>query len=390
MGAILPVKQHSERLLSGMAQQPLDDRLKSIPAVRRAIRRSGKWQILTTRPAAPRRATGGASERNPPLPWRPRASIRTQGSSSTGRAALDDREPKVDEALAIAHGLKTEEYARFVALIGRTPTFTELGIVSAMWNEHCSYKSSRLHLRKLPTKAPWVIQGPGENAGVIDIGDGDACVFKMESHNHPSFIEPYQGAATGVGGILRDVFTMGARPGRLPRLPALRLARSPQDPPSRGGRRGGHRRLRQFLRRADGRRLGRLPQALRRQHPRQRDGGRRRARRRDFLRQGDRRRQSDRLSRLQDRARRHPRRDHGLGRLRGRRRGEAPDRAGRRSLRREAAARGVPRTDGLGRGRRHSGHGRGGPDLLGGRDGRQGRSRRRTRSRPRALPRRRA
>ncbi len=125
---------------------------------------------------------------------------------------MHDREPKVDEALALAHGLKKEEYARFVALIGRTPTFTELGIVSAMWNEHCSYKSSRLHLRKLPTKAPWVIQGPGENAGVIDIGDGEACVFKMESHNHPSFIEPYQGAATGVGGILRDVFTMGARP----------------------------------------------------------------------------------------------------------------------------------------------------------------------------------
>jgi phosphoribosylformylglycinamidine synthase len=125
---------------------------------------------------------------------------------------LNDREPKVDEALAVAHGLKPDEYARFVALIGRTPTFTELGIVSAMWNEHCSYKSSRLHLRKLPTTAPWVIQGPGENAGVIDIGDGEACVFKMESHNHPSFIEPYQGAATGVGGILRDVFTMGARP----------------------------------------------------------------------------------------------------------------------------------------------------------------------------------
>ena len=122
------------------------------------------------------------------------------------------KEPAVDEALGVAHGLKPEEYQRFVALIGRTPSFTELGIVSAMWNEHCSYKSSRLHLRGLPTTAPHVIQGPGENAGVIDIGDGDACVFKMESHNHPSFIEPYQGAATGVGGILRDVFTMGARP----------------------------------------------------------------------------------------------------------------------------------------------------------------------------------
>src|SRR6187397_2439142 len=110
------------------------------------------------------------------------------------------------------HGLTPDEYQRFVDLIGRTPTITELGIVSAMWNEHCSYKSSRLHLRGLPTKAPWVIQGPGENAGVIDIGDGLACIFKMESHNHPSFIEPYQGATTGVGGILRDVFTMGARP----------------------------------------------------------------------------------------------------------------------------------------------------------------------------------
>ncbi|HZS63975.1 MAG TPA: phosphoribosylformylglycinamidine synthase subunit PurL [Xanthobacteraceae bacterium] len=110
------------------------------------------------------------------------------------------------------HGLKPDEYQRILDLIGREPTLTELGIFSAMWNEHCSYKSSKVHLRTLPTKAPWVIQGPGENAGVIDIGDGLAVVFKMESHNHPSYIEPYQGAATGVGGILRDVFTMGARP----------------------------------------------------------------------------------------------------------------------------------------------------------------------------------
>src|SRR6202521_2524122 len=145
-------------------------------------------------------------------------------------ARLTDHEPKVDEALAIAHGLKPDEYARFVALIGRTPTFTELGIVSAMWNEHCSYKSSRLHLRGLPTKAPWVIQGPGENAGVIDIGDGDACIFKMESHNHPSFIEPYQGAATGVGGIMRDVFTMGARP--IAMMNALRFG-EPSHPKTR-------------------------------------------------------------------------------------------------------------------------------------------------------------
>ncbi len=120
--------------------------------------------------------------------------------------------PKITPELVAEHGLKPDEYERFLQLIGREPTITELGIVSAMWNEHCSYKSSRLHLRGLPTKAPWVIQGPGENAGVIDIGDGLAVVFKMESHNHPSFIEPYQGAATGVGGILRDVFTMGARP----------------------------------------------------------------------------------------------------------------------------------------------------------------------------------
>jgi phosphoribosylformylglycinamidine synthase subunit PurL len=121
-------------------------------------------------------------------------------------------EPPITPELIAGHGLKPEEYERILKLIGRVPSFTELGIFSAMWNEHCSYKSSKIHLRTLPTKAPWVIQGPGENAGVIEIGDGLAVVFKMESHNHPSYIEPYQGAATGVGGILRDVFTMGARP----------------------------------------------------------------------------------------------------------------------------------------------------------------------------------
>ncbi len=114
--------------------------------------------------------------------------------------------------LVASHGLKPDEYQRILDLIGREPTFTELGIFSAMWNEHCSYKSSKRWLRTLPTKGPRVIQGPGENAGVVDIDDGDCVVFKMESHNHPSYIEPYQGAATGVGGILRDVFTMGARP----------------------------------------------------------------------------------------------------------------------------------------------------------------------------------
>ncbi|MBS7540683.1 phosphoribosylformylglycinamidine synthase subunit PurL [Ancylobacter lacus] len=139
-------------------------------------------------------------------------------------------EPKITPELVAEHGLKPDEYERILQLIGREPSLTELGIFSAMWNEHCSYKSSRLHLRGLPTKAPWVIQGPGENAGVIDIGDGLAAVFKMESHNHPSYIEPYQGAGTGVGGILRDVFTMGARP--IAALNALRFG-DPTHPRTR-------------------------------------------------------------------------------------------------------------------------------------------------------------
>ena len=137
---------------------------------------------------------------------------------------------EVTEALAREFGLSAEEYGRALAIMGRTPTLTELGIISVMWSEHCSYKSSRVHLRELPTKAPWVIFGPGENAGVVAIGDNLAAVFKMESHNHPSFIEPYQGAATGVGGIMRDVFTMGARP--IANLNALRFG-APSDPRTR-------------------------------------------------------------------------------------------------------------------------------------------------------------
>jgi phosphoribosylformylglycinamidine (FGAM) synthase-like enzyme len=160
------------------------------------------------------------------------------------------KEPAITPELIAQHGLKPDEYERILKLIGRTPSFTELGIFSAMWNEHCSYKSSRIHLRTLPTKAPWVIQGPGENAGVIDIGDGQAIVFKMESHNHPSYIEPYQGATTGVGGILRDVFTMGARP--IACLAGRRCRRR-------------HRRLWQFVRRTDRRRRGAVRPALRRQ-----------------------------------------------------------------------------------------------------------------------------
>lgn len=119
---------------------------------------------------------------------------------------------QITEQQIVEHGLSPDEYRKILSLLGREPNLVELGIFSVMWSEHCSYKSSRKHLKGFPTTAPWVIQGPGENAGIIDIGDGDAIAFKMESHNHPSFIEPYQGAATGVGGILRDVFTMGARP----------------------------------------------------------------------------------------------------------------------------------------------------------------------------------
>jgi len=133
-------------------------------------------------------------------------------------------DPAVTRELALAHGLSEEEWDRVLSLLGRTPTYPELGIFSVMWSEHCSYKSSRIHLKKFPTSGPRVLQGPGENAGVVDIGDGWAVCFKMESHNHPSYIEPYQGAATGVGGILRDVFTMGARP--IANLNALHFGRA--------------------------------------------------------------------------------------------------------------------------------------------------------------------
>ena len=168
----------------------------------------------------------------------------------------------VDATLAKSFGLNAEEYAKVLEIMGRSPSLTELGIFSVMWSEHCSYKSSRVWLKELPTKAPWVIHGPGENAGVIDIGEGMAAIFKMESHNHPSFIEPYQGAATGVGGILRDVFTMGARP--IANLNALRFG----DPAlaghqARGRWRGArHRRLRQLRGRAHRRRRGEFPPRL--------------------------------------------------------------------------------------------------------------------------------
>src|SRR6516225_6237151 len=156
----------------------------------------------------PSRKAAKARSRSEKVP----AGEKLKPKHSAQRTRARTGSPRVTAELALAHGLKRDEYERLRVLIGRTPTITELGIFSAMWNEHCSYKSSKIHLRTLPTQAPWVIQGPGENAGVIDIGDGLAAVFKMESHNHPRYIEPYQGAATGVGGILRDIFTMGARP----------------------------------------------------------------------------------------------------------------------------------------------------------------------------------
>jgi phosphoribosylformylglycinamidine synthase II len=137
---------------------------------------------------------------------------------------------EITQEVVASHGFTTEEYNKVLDIMGREPNMTELGIFSVMWSEHCSYKSSKKWLKSLPTEAPWVICGPGENAGIIDIGDGQAAIFKMESHNHPSYIEPYQGAATGVGGILRDVFTMGARP--VANLNALRFG-NPDHPKTR-------------------------------------------------------------------------------------------------------------------------------------------------------------
>ncbi|MBM4393925.1 MAG: phosphoribosylformylglycinamidine synthase II, partial [Deltaproteobacteria bacterium] len=132
-------------------------------------------------------------------------------------------DPAITPAIVAEHGLSPEEFQVVLDGLGRAPTWPELGVFSVMWSEHCSYKSSRVHLKRLPTTGPRVVIGPGENAGVVDIGDGLCVCFKMESHNHPSYIEPYQGAATGVGGILRDVFTMGARPVAL--MDSLRFGR---------------------------------------------------------------------------------------------------------------------------------------------------------------------
>ncbi len=152
-------------------------------------------------------------------------------SSSTTAAS----EAAITPEILRDHGISPEEYDKLLKSLGRTPTLTELGIFSVMWSEHCSYKSSRVHLKRLPTRSRRVVQGPGENAGIIDIGDGWACAFKIESHNHPSFIEPFQGATTGVGGILRDIFTMGARPVAI--MDSLRFG--PITNPPRPNRRDG-------------------------------------------------------------------------------------------------------------------------------------------------------
>ncbi|MGC4099316.1 MAG: AIR synthase related protein [Nitrospira sp.] len=158
----------------------------------------------------------------------------------------------ITQDLIAQHNLTGDEYQKIIGILGREPNLTELGMFSVMWSEHCSYKSSRVHLKKLPTTGPRVVQGPGENAGAVDIGDGLCVVFKMESHNHPSFIEPYQGAATGVGGILRDIFTMGARPIAL--LDSLRFGElhHPKNRHLMKGVVSRHRRLRQLHGSPDG------------------------------------------------------------------------------------------------------------------------------------------
>src|SRR5947209_4896373 len=173
-------------------------------------------------------ASSGALRRRPPRQRRRTAtSALAAGCREISKACPGNDVSSSIKDLIAQHGLTEEEYQKIITLLGREPNLTEMGMFSVMWSEHCSYKSSRAILKRLPTEGPHVIQGPGENAGVVDIGDGLAAVFKMESHNHPSFIEPYQGAATGVGGILRDIFTMGARPIAL--LDSLRFG--PLDQP---------------------------------------------------------------------------------------------------------------------------------------------------------------
>jgi phosphoribosylformylglycinamidine (FGAM) synthase-like enzyme len=288
----------------------------------------------------------------------------------------------ITEELIAAHGLKPDEYQRILDLIGREPSFTELGIFSAMWNEHCSYKSSKKWLRTLPTEGPQVIQGPGENAGVVDIGDGDCVVFKMESHNHPSYIEPYQGAATGVGGILRDVFTMGARP--VAAMNALRFG-APDHPKTRhlvsgvvagvGGYGnsfgvptvGGEV---EFDPRYNGNCLvNAFAAGIARTDA-------------IFLSRSQGRRPAGGLSRRQDRPRRRRRRDHGLGRIRRQIEEKRPTVQVGDPFTEKCLLEACLELMQTGAVIAIQDMGAAGPDLLGGRNGRQGRSRHRTRSRP--------
>ena len=199
-----------------------------------------------------------------------------------------------------ALGLTDDEALEIERILGREPNHLELAMYAVMWSEHCSYKSSRIHLKRLPTEAPWVLVGPGENAGVVDVGDGIAAAIRIESHNHPSAIEPYQGAATGVGGILRDIFTMGARPIAL--MDPLRFGPldDAAEPVDRGRRGGGHLRLRQRRRRADRRRRDRVRRHVQRQPARQRAVPRRAAEGSPRARSGQRRRQPRRAARLDD------------------------------------------------------------------------------------------
>ncbi len=305
----------------------------------------------------------------------------------SGAAKAAHKAQGLSDELVAEHGISPDEYAQLLKELGREPTLTELGVFSVMWSEHCSYKSSRVWLKKLPTSGPQVIQGPGENAGVVDLGDGQAAVFKMESHNHPSYIEPYQGAATGVGGIMRDVFTMGARP--VANMNALRFGSADHAKtrhlvagvvsgigdygncmgvPTVGGETNFDPRYNDNIL-VNAMSVG-LVDADRIFNSAAKGVG---------LPGG--------LCRLQDRPRRHSRRHHGVGRVRRGFGRKAPDRAGRRPVHREAAAGSLPRTDGRGRHCRHSGHGRGGAHLVVRGDGRQRRRRHRPRSRPCAVPR---
>ena len=297
--------------------------------------------------------------------------------------------PAITSEIIREHGLTPDEYEKIKQLLGgREPTITELGIFSVMWSEHCSYKSSRVHLKRLPTRSRLVVQGPGENAGIIDIGDGWACAFKIESHNHPSFIEPFQGAATGVGGILRDIFTMGARPVAV--MDSLRFG--PIDCRLTGSSTAHRRRVdtaeihknQSVLEgvvsgiASYGNCFG-VPNL----------GGETKfepcysgnplvnafalglvRRERDLLRQSLGRGQSRDLRRIEDRARRHSRRHHGQRGIQRRLRSQAAQRAGGRSVPREASARSLPRSHADRRHRRHSGYGRRRADLLHLRDGR--------------------